>query len=84
MNNNPLQQLRDKSKSHTDKASQLFQEAIKLFRLMQEASSFEEYAERRNEWLEKDTLAREEVRRSSETFNQFFDEVEHFKNNDLN
>lgn len=80
----PLQQLRDESKSHTDRATRLFREAIKLFRLMQEASTYEEYVERRAEWLAKDLEAREEIKKSSETFNQIINEIERFKNRDLN
>jgi len=79
-----LQQLRDESHSHTNSAAQLFQEAIKLFRLMQEAASYEEYVAIRKEWLAKDAEAREEVRKSSDIFDQFIDAVERFKNCNLN
>lgn len=79
-----LQQLRDESNSHTKRASQLFQEAIELFSRMQEVSSYEQYSKIREEWLAKDAEAREEVRKSTDIFNRFINEIERFKNRDLN
>lgn len=79
-----LQQLRDESKSHTDRASQLFQEAIKIFRLMQATASFEDYAKLQKEWRQKEAEAREEVRKSSDSFSRFISELERFKNHKLN
>lgn len=79
-----LNQLRQESKIHTDKAMQLFNEASKIVESMRNAQNLEENLRLRKEWLKKDAEAREELEKSLEAYNRFVNQLARYKTCGLN
>ena len=74
-----LSQLRQESKIHTDRATQLFDEATKIIQDMRNTEDLGEKLKLREEWLKKDDQAREALKKSLEAYNQFINQMERYK-----
>lgn len=79
-----LSQLRQESKTHTDKATQLFNEASKIIEDMRNAEGLDEKLKLREEWLKKDDQAREALKKSLKAYDQFINQLERYKTYGLN
>lgn len=79
-----LNKLRQKSGFHTDNALKLFEEAAKIIEDMKNADNLEDHMKLRENWLIKEAEARNEIKKSLAVYNQFVNQLEIIKNQQLN